>query len=943
MKKRILAAMLALSCSAAFAQTITVKDTVCTTYGFSDPNPIPQPSKVYPYQTFQQFDLKSSERTWKMVVLENDWIRVKIFPEIGGKIWSVYDKTRSQEMFYDNSVIKFREISLRGPWTSGGIEFNYGIIGHAPSCAHPVDWKTVEKEDGSVSCYIGVIELLTRTRWTIEINLPKDAMYVRTSSFWHNGSGEFQPYYTWANSGVRASDDLEIVYPGTYTIGHDGVTTPYPFDEQGHDLSRYAEQNFGVDKSFHPGGTHKGFFGAYWAADDFGMLHYALRDEKLGRKYFSWAQSPQGDIWKSLLTDTDPQYVELQSGRLFNQNLLESISTPYKQFLFTPYGTDTWNEYWLPFSQLGGRPDDMTLSAVMRVGENDGRTSVGVYALRPLKGKLCLLDADGREMASSAIDLSPSEAFNKEFDLTGLSKIVLGGKKLWSADTQDTDRPHVLNEEFDLASAQGQMIHARYLLGMREYALAEQKVDNSLSMDPSLVEALDIKAMLSYRRMDYQTAYDAANRVLAIDEYDAQANYVGGLAALALGKRYDAMDRFEIAALTSELRSAAYTQLAKMYFIDGDMELAAQYARKSLATNTNNITADQILYEIRPDARFLSRIEKKNPLDHFADIERMLAGDMSAEALAASIQEEQRVQDYLEYAVFYSNLGLTDKAVRLLEACPDDNALVGLWIACLKNDAAAIPSAEKASIDFVFPFRAESAAVLRWAVANGGSWRSAYLLAMLRDFQGDKSEALSLISGNDSDYAPYYAYRYRLGGDIADARKAFALDPEGWRYLNDIALNHYAKGDYKKAIETVAGFYGKHKENFHIGDTYVKSLIADGQYAKADKILCAMTILPFEGQSGSHVMYRNIKLHLAAAAIDSGKYKDALKHIAAAREWPENLGVGKPYDNLIDSATEDWLEGVVRERMASGKSYKSFPKITPQLDNPATANDKKLF
>ena len=216
----------------AFAQTVTVKDTVYTTYGFSDPNPIPLTSgNVYPYHKYETFDFDSSQRIWKVVVLENDWIRVRIMPEIGGKIWSVYDKTTGKEMFYDNDVVKFREISLRGPWTSGGIEFNYGIIGHAPSCAHPVEWRTETKEDGSVSCYIGVLELLTRTSWTVEINLPKDAVWLKTRSFWHNASGEYQPYYTWANSGVRASSDLELIYPSTYTIGHDGVTTPYPVDE----------------------------------------------------------------------------------------------------------------------------------------------------------------------------------------------------------------------------------------------------------------------------------------------------------------------------------------------------------------------------------------------------------------------------------------------------------------------------------------------------------------------------------------------------------------------------------------------------------------------------------------------------------------------------------------------------------------------------------------
>ena len=88
---------------------------------------------IYPYYRFDTYAVTPVSQTWKMVVLENDFLRVKIFPEIGGKVWSVYDKTSGTELFYDNDAVKFRDIALRGPWTSGGIEFNYGIIGHAPS------------------------------------------------------------------------------------------------------------------------------------------------------------------------------------------------------------------------------------------------------------------------------------------------------------------------------------------------------------------------------------------------------------------------------------------------------------------------------------------------------------------------------------------------------------------------------------------------------------------------------------------------------------------------------------------------------------------------------------------------------------------------------------------------------------------------------------------
>ena len=165
MKKLFLLGIVAAACLSAGSQTVIVKDTMMTTYPFGDPNPIPQvKTGYYPYCKFDKFSTSPEKQSWQMVVLENPYLRVKIFPEIGGKVWSVFDKTAGKEMFYDNDVVKFRDIAMRGPWTSGGIEFNYGVIGHAPSCAHPVDWRTEKKADGSVSCYIGVLEMTSHSR-----------------------------------------------------------------------------------------------------------------------------------------------------------------------------------------------------------------------------------------------------------------------------------------------------------------------------------------------------------------------------------------------------------------------------------------------------------------------------------------------------------------------------------------------------------------------------------------------------------------------------------------------------------------------------------------------------------------------------------------------------------------------------------------------------------
>ena len=114
------------------------------TYSFGDPNPLPSftfNSKIYPYYKFQGYDFQKKEKPFKVIKIENQWIEVSILPEVGGKVLGAIDKSNGNEFLYKNEVAKFRNIAMRGPWVSGGIEFNFGIIGHHPGTATPVDYK----------------------------------------------------------------------------------------------------------------------------------------------------------------------------------------------------------------------------------------------------------------------------------------------------------------------------------------------------------------------------------------------------------------------------------------------------------------------------------------------------------------------------------------------------------------------------------------------------------------------------------------------------------------------------------------------------------------------------------------------------------------------------------------------------------------------------------
>ena len=186
------------------------------TYPFSDPDPVPilvRNPKIYPYHAFNKFSHTGQQQSWKVVRLENPWLQLFLLPEVGGKIYGAIEKSTGKEFVYLNKVLKFRQIALRGPWTSGGIEFNFGIVGHTPAGATPVDYLLRENPDGSVSCVIGNLDLPSRTRWSVTITLPNDKAFFETRSLWYNPSPFHQSYYVWLNDAIKAGAKYYITKP----------------------------------------------------------------------------------------------------------------------------------------------------------------------------------------------------------------------------------------------------------------------------------------------------------------------------------------------------------------------------------------------------------------------------------------------------------------------------------------------------------------------------------------------------------------------------------------------------------------------------------------------------------------------------------------------------------------------------------------------------------
>ena len=928
------------------------------TYPFSDPNPVPVFGKIYPYFRFDGFTAQPVKMHHKVVVLENDYLKLRIFPEIGGKIWSVVDKTTGKELFYGNNVIKFRDVALRGPWTAGGIEINYGVIGHVPSCSFPIDYLTLTKPDGSVSCLISNLDLLTRTRWTVDINLPKDKGWFSTSSFWHNSNSDSQPYYNWVNTGITGTDDLELILPGTYSIGHGGDILPWPIDEaRGKNQMRLMENDFDGSKSHHIAGTHVPYFGAHWVNDDFGMLRIAERDEKVGKKFFIWGLNDQGDMWQELLTDANNMHLEVQSGRLFNQNSAGSSSyTPYKQFYFTPYGTDVWTEYWFPFKGTGG-VTDATLFGVVHITEKNGVLDFSMSPLQAINDTLKLYDIGGKILDSQPVNLSVAKTYRTSLRLpsgTSAYKLTLGYREIWSKEDKTMDRPNKEAEKFNYESVQGKYLLGRDYAGMRLYDRAETQIRSSLALDPHFIPSLIEMSRLHYRHMNYDSAYSCARQALSFDTYNPDANFEYGRAAIRINKPIDALDGFEIAAMTTPLRSAAYTEISKIYFRRNDFDRAAEYAQKSLINNSFNIEGLQLLFLCSKQKRATAQADdiarKISSLDPFnlLMLYERTAPDMNR--FSERIRNELPVQSFLELAIWFYSLGLHEHSRLLLKAAPADGE-AKYWLAFLHQnkpeEEALLREADIQSPAYVLPFRIESKEVFEWAMTKSTNWKPVYYMALLQASANNTNQAMALLTslGERPDFSPFYALRARmtLNNDSdkeRDLKKAVSLTPAEWRYIHQLTNYYVEQRDYLKALQTIKPFHATRREHFPTASLCMRMLTYNKQYEEAEKILNTIHILPFEGESAGRRIYREIKMVLATQALAKGRIKEAERKVAETHVWPRKLGVGKPFDDRLDTRLEDWLSALIAIRTKDAANKEMYLKkvalSTQQVNNLST-------
>ncbi|HVV71973.1 MAG TPA: tetratricopeptide repeat protein, partial [Verrucomicrobiae bacterium] len=477
-------------------------------------------------------------------------------------------------------------------------------------------------------------------------------------------------------------------------------------------------------------------------------------------------------------------------------------------------------------------------------------------------------------------------------------------------------RPWTAPPDFDWNSIYGRFLQGKENERQRDYTKAEEAFQSCLSSDTNFAPALVEAAALANRRADYTRALEYSRRALSIDTYDPAGNYQFALASAALGHHTDARDGFSIAALSIEKRSGATTELAKEFLREREYERALSSAEESLRYNSLNVEAlelqavsSRLLNRKTEAAKILKRLLEIDPLNHFARIEKYLAGRGSRDEVGSLIRSELPQETYLELAVWYHGIERDGDAAKVLELAPP-TAEVLYWQAYLRREPGLLARAEAASCEFAFPFRRESIPVFEWADQQRPSWQPKYFLALIRWSQGELEQAKGLLTacGNLPRFAPFYAARAQLTGDVADLETASRMDPGQWRYSAMLIREQLTRGKPSAASALAGEAAARFPENGVITVLEVKTLVATKDYRTAAMVLEQLNLLPCEGSTEAHALFRETHLALSAAHLRAGDYTAALAQLRIARQWPERLGSGKPYPEDLDERLDDWLE-----------------------------------
>jgi tetratricopeptide (TPR) repeat protein len=895
--------------------------------------------KVYPVPFIDKVYDTSEDQEYDSVRLENDYVRLVMLPEIGGRIFLGQDKVNNDyDFFYRQDEIKPALVGLSGPWISGGVEFNWPQH-HRPGTYMPADLHIEEDVDGAKTVWLSEHDPLNRLKGMHGIHLKPDSALVELKARLFNRTPFTQTFLWWANVAAEVHDNYQSFFPPDvhYVADHavraqssfpiannDYYGVDYANRPGANDLSWY--KNIPVPTSYMVCDTKFNFFGGYDYDAGGGFIHVANKHVSPGKKQWTWGNHEFGWAWDRELTDRvgptgrPAPYVELMAG-VYTDN------QPDFTYLM-PYETKTFSQFWWPFKKIGPVQNATEDAAVRLVLNKDRTLDLGAVTSRKIEGARIVLRDGDKVLLDERVDLSPDApwhqpAFKCQFsDFYSLEISVEGLVAYRPVNVEELERNREVATE-PLLPEEIETVDELYLTAehLEQYRhptrYPEIYWDEILRRDP-----LDARANISYgRRKLNQGLLDEAAVFFekAIKRLTrrhpnpctGEAHYYLGLVRRFQGLENEAYTALYKATWNYAWRAAAYYELAMLDCRKGDFKTAIEHCEASLDTNRQNNKAQVLkalaMRKLGQDASgVLNALLAVDPLDHLA---RYASGDVAG-FLSKSRNDAQTV---LDMAYDYADAGFVEEAVALIElhhanevaevAVPNPlkkSQLTQYALAWLKNDFQTLEKARALSPDYMFPSRLHDQLVLEWALAQPGvDGNAAYGLGNLY-FDKKRYEDAIAVWGKVEPFATVcrnlgIAYwNVRNDGEAARAAylKALELDSSDARLFAEYDQLRAKLGD--PAEDRLATLLSR-PELVAERDDYSVALAelynGTGQPEKALELVLNRRFHPWEGGEGKVLkQYTSARLLLGQKALDDGDSWAALDHFNRAMQPPQNLG-----------------------------------------------------
>lgn len=866
---------------------------------------------IYPYTLNETLTNKRADKTYHADILENEYIKITVLPEIGGRLHGALDKTNGYAWLYTQKTIKPGLISMTGAWISGGIEWNFPH-GHRPSGFSKVDHKMVRNADGSATIWVGETEPIYRMRWLVGLTVYPGRSYVRCDYVFVNPTNTRNQFQFWATATTHANEYAQAQYPGDMVTGHQKHEFWHWPVHEGVDLTWW--KNVPNASSFFAFNNPSDWFGAYDHKAQGGLVHVADHHTMPGKKLWTWGAGPSGRIWEDILTEGGGPYFEPQAGAWSdNQPDLHWIGA---------HEVKRTHDYWYPVRDTRGYHNaskDFAVNTDLR----DGAAFGAVYSTAPVEGyRVVLKNAKTNAVLSEKITaISPDKPYTVEMKVPAnttvydlhLAVFDAQGKPVIEVQqhpAREVPLPEGMKDPGDPKKMnQDELYHAgEWLDKFVRTAEARTYYEEALRRDP-----FDTRVNLEMGYLAIkQGLWDEALKYFAAaekrDTDNSRVWFGKAVASLGLGKYKEAYDQFYRATYTPDQAGAAYLNLARLDLRFGDYRAALDKAARAETYNATFADIQGVkaaAYRKLGDTRnALAAANRALELDALHFMGAYEKGDWAG----------GDTQNCLELAVEYGNDGLYEDAENVLARAEPASPMVNYYrgyyreLAGDKSGAAQFyAKAKLGPVDYTNPHRLESKAVLEAALARDPNDAHAHLflgnLLYSKERREEGFEHWQKAAALDPKLVHAvrnvaYAQRYLkkdLKASYATYQKALAIAPKDARVL--LETDQVAQELKVPSQERFARFES-HLDAVNSRDDLVARLI-DLRLEQGDprNLELAQATLKehhfhtWEGKYGIHHAWVEANQRMGDLAFAKKQFDAALAYYKLAAEYPKNLEV----------------------------------------------------